>query len=98
MDHVSIPDATAPSDEERVADLTANGPAGDAAVRRLHEILLRASRHQVWRLRGLLPNAGPEDLSDLALAIADEATVTVLRRLDTFEGRSRFTTWAYKFA
>ncbi|HVE27876.1 MAG TPA: sigma-70 family RNA polymerase sigma factor [Sporichthya sp.] len=88
----------APSDEEWVADLTADGPAGEAALRRLHEILLRASRHQVWRLRGMLPHAGPEDLSDLALAIADEATVSVLRRLDSFEGRSRFSTWAYKFA
>lgn len=28
---------------------------------------------------------------------ADEATVSVLARLHTFEGRSRFTTWAYKF-
>jgi RNA polymerase sigma-70 factor (ECF subfamily) len=88
----------APSDEEWVADLTAHGPAGEAALRRLHEILLRASRHQVYRLRSMLPNAGPEDLSDLAVAIADEATVSVLRRLDSFEGRSRFSTWAYKFA
>lgn len=94
---MSIADA-APSDEEWVADLTTDGPAGEAALRRLHEILLRASRHQVWRLRGLLPHAGPQDLSDLAVQIADEATVSVLRRIDSFQGRSRFTTWAYKFA
>jgi len=94
---VSITDA-APSDEEWVADLTAEGQAGEVALRRLHEVLLRASRHQVWRLRGMLPHAGPDDLSDLALQVADEATVAVLRRLHTFEGRSRFTTWAYKFA
>ena len=88
----------APSDECWVADLTLEGPAGEAALRRLHELLLRASKHQVWRLRGLLPNMGSDDLNDLALAVADEATVAVLRRLDTFEGRSRFSTWAYKFA
>ncbi|PKW00248.1 RNA polymerase sigma-70 factor (ECF subfamily) [Amycolatopsis echigonensis] len=28
---------------------------------------------------------------------ADEATVAVLDRLDRFEGRSKFTTWVYKF-
>ena len=94
---MNIPDA-ARSDESWVADLTADGPAGEVALRKLHELLLRASRHQVWRLRGMLPNMGPDDLNDLALAVADEATVAVLRRLDTFEGRSRFSTWAYKFA
>jgi RNA polymerase sigma-70 factor (ECF subfamily) len=94
---VSISDA-APSDEAWVADLTSDGPAGDAALRRLHEVLLRASRHQVWRLRGMLPHVGSGDLTDLAQQVADEATVAVLRRLDSFEGRSRFTTWAYKFA
>ncbi|MEO7449226.1 MAG: sigma-70 family RNA polymerase sigma factor [Humibacillus sp.] len=29
---------------------------------------------------------------------ADEAMMAVLTKLPTFEGRSRFTTWAYKFA
>jgi RNA polymerase sigma-70 factor (ECF subfamily) len=35
---------------------------------------------------------------EIVHASADEAVTSVLRRLDTFEGRSRFTTWAYKFA
>jgi len=88
---------TAP-DESWVADLTVDGPAGAEAVVRLHAILLRASRHQVWRLRGLLPGAGAGELEDLAQQSADEAVVAVLRQLSAFEGRSRFTTWAYKFA
>lgn len=29
---------------------------------------------------------------------ADDAVVAILARLATFEGRARFTTWAYKFA
>ena len=29
---------------------------------------------------------------------ADDALMSVLRRLDDFRGESRFTTWAYKFA
>ena len=86
------------ADESWVADLTVGGAAGDAAVRRLHDLLLRASRHQVWRLRHQLPGAGASELEDLAQQAADEAAVAVLRALATFEGRSRFTTWAYKFA
>ena len=94
------PDVAAPPlpAEDWVADLTSDGPAGQAALRHLHGILRRASRHQVWRLRGLLPAAGARDLEDLAQQSADEALVSVLRRLGSYEGRSRFTTWAYKFA
>jgi RNA polymerase sigma-70 factor (ECF subfamily) len=49
-------------------------------------------------MRYLLPGIGTRDLEDLAHQAADEALVSVLRRLGSFEGRSRFTTWAYKFA
>lgn len=71
---------------------------GRAALTRLHELLVRASRHQMWRLRGLLPGVDAQQIDDLAQQAADDALVAVLRRLPTFEGRSRFTTWAYKFA
>ena len=80
------------------SNLTDDGPAGTEALTRLHELLLRASRHQVWRLRALLPGAGSAEIEDLAQQVADDAMVAVLRRLPTFEGRSRFGTWAYKFA
>jgi RNA polymerase sigma-70 factor (ECF subfamily) len=39
-----------------------------------------------------------DELGDIALQSADDALVAVLAKLDEFEGRSRFTTWAYKFA
>lgn len=74
-----------------------SGPRGANAQARLHDVLLRATRAQVWRLRHRLPGAGPQDLEDLAQQAADDAQLSVLGRLDTFEGRSRFTTWAYKF-
>jgi RNA polymerase sigma-70 factor (ECF subfamily) len=89
--------STAPDDEAWVIDLTAGGAAGDAALRRLHDVLVRATRHQVWRLRGLLPGAGPRDLEDLAQQAADDALVSVLRQLPGWQRRSRFTTWVYKF-
>jgi RNA polymerase sigma-70 factor (ECF subfamily) len=75
-----------------------DGPAGEIALARLHALLVRASRHQVWRLRDLLDGADAEAIDDLAQQAADDAMVAVLRKLPTFEGRSRFTTWAYKFA
>ena len=61
----------------------------------LHDLLLRAARHELQRRRGRL--AGPE-LDDLAQQCADDATMSILARLDDFRGLSRFTTWAYKFA
>ena len=92
------PDVVPPSrDEGWVADLTDAGAAGQLALTRLRDLLLRSTRHQVWRLRDLLPGAGAGELEDLAQQAADDALVAVLRRLSTFEGRSRFTTWAYKF-
>jgi RNA polymerase sigma-70 factor (ECF subfamily) len=81
-----------------VADLSVDGPVRQEALHNLHALLLRASRHRVHRLRNLLPGIGARDLEDLAQQAADEALVSVLRRLGSFEGRSRFTTWAYKFA
>jgi RNA polymerase sigma-70 factor (ECF subfamily) len=86
-----------PADQTWVSDLAVGGPEGHAALRRLHDLLLRASRHQVWRLRGLVPGAGAGELEDLAQQAADDALIAVLRQLGTYEGRSRFTTWAYKF-
>lgn len=86
-----------PSDEAWVADLGDDGAAGQQAIERLRELLVRAARHQVWRLRDLLPGAGAGELEDLAQQAANDALVAVLRQLGSFEGRSRFTTWAYKF-
>jgi len=85
------------SDEPWVSDLNDPGPPGHVAQRSLHDLLLRATRHQVWRLRSQLPGAGPADLEDLAQQAADDALVAVLGKLATFEGRSRFSTWVYKF-
>lgn len=85
-----------PSEDAWWLDLT-DESAGQQATARLRELLLRATRHQVWRLRDLLPGAGAGELEDLAQQAADDALMAVLRQLGTFEGRSRFTTWAYKF-
>jgi len=79
-------------------DLRGNGPRREAALVRLHALLLRAARFEVARRRDSLPQVGSGELDELAQEAADDAAVSVLRRLDDFRGESRFTTWAYKFA
>lgn len=84
--------------DDWVIALSVEGPGRDVALRRLHALLLRAARHQIWRMRPMLNGAGPENVDELACQAADEAMVALLAKLPTFQGRSRFTTWAYKFA
>jgi len=79
-------------------DLRADGPTRNDAIARLHALLLRAARFEVARRRVSLPHVRGGDLDDLAVQAADDALMSVLRRLDDFRGASRFTTWAYKFA
>jgi RNA polymerase sigma-70 factor (ECF subfamily) len=85
-------------DEDWIAALTSTGPVRDDALRRLHALLLRGARFQVSRMSGLRAMVGAAQVEDIVLLAADEAMVAVLGKLATFEGRSRFTTWAYKFA
>ena len=87
-------------DESRewLRSLQADGAVRDEAVARLHELLLRAARFEVARRRPTMPHLRGNDLDDIANEAADDALVSVLRRLDDFRGASRFTTWAYKFA
>ena len=94
------PVAPALDEESRawLRDLRADGPVKDAAVARLHALLLRAARFEVGRRRPALPHLRGSDLDDVANQAADDALVSVLRRLDDFRGASRFTTWVYKFA
>jgi RNA polymerase sigma-70 factor (ECF subfamily) len=46
----------------------------------------------------MLPRLGAVEADELVNSAADEALIHLLGRLHTFEGRARFTTWAYKFA
>jgi RNA polymerase sigma-70 factor, ECF subfamily len=87
-----------PESREWLAALHAEGATREEAVARLHALLLRASRFEVSRRRATLPHLRGGDLDDIAAQAADDALVSVLRRLDDFRGASRFTTWAYKFA
>jgi RNA polymerase sigma-70 factor (ECF subfamily) len=71
-------------------ELRAGGPTTDAALADLRGVLLRGLR------RALSGRAG----ADAALIedLAQEATLRVLGRLDSYRGESRFTTWAVTIA
>jgi RNA polymerase sigma-70 factor (ECF subfamily) len=90
--------AAAPALEEWHLDLEAEGARGEDAVAHLHGLLLRAARFEVFRRAGSLPQLSAVDLDELAHDAADDAAVSVLRRLGDFRGESSFRTWAYKFA
>jgi RNA polymerase sigma-70 factor, ECF subfamily len=78
-------------------ELEATGPERDDAVERLHALLLCAAFAEVHRRRSRTA-AAAGDLDDLAVQAADDALMAVLRKLHSYRGDSRFTTWAYKFA
>jgi RNA polymerase sigma-70 factor, ECF subfamily len=87
-------------DESRewLQSLRAKDAISEDAIARLHALLLRAARFEVARRRPTLPHLCGDELEDIGTEAADDALMSVLRRLDDFRGSSRFTTWAYKFA
>ena len=85
-----------PESAEWLGALASRGEQQEAALARLHEMLLRIA-HQECRRRGpRLRITGPE-LDDLAYQAAADAMMAITRKLGQFRGESRFTTWAYKF-
>jgi RNA polymerase sigma-70 factor (ECF subfamily) len=92
------PPALDADSREWLRGLRAEGSTRDEAVARLHGLLVRAARFEVARRRPALPHLRGDELDDIAHEAADDALMSVLRRLDDFRGDSRFTTWVYKFA
>jgi RNA polymerase sigma-70 factor (ECF subfamily) len=84
--------------QEWLRSLRAEDDTREVAIARLHALLLRAARFEIARRRPTMPHLRGNDLDDIANEAADDALMSVLRRLDDFRGESRFTTWVYKFA
>src|SRR5258708_23938818 len=72
------------------------GPRREAALARLHELLVRVARGEAARRGPRLRISGPE-LDDLACQAASDALLAITGKIGQFRGESRFTTWAYKF-
>src|ERR1700745_3092389 len=94
-----IPGTVAQLDPESAEWIQALGGTGclrEAAMGRLHELLVRIARGEVARRGPRLGITGPE-LEDLAYQAAADALLAITSKLGQFRGESRFTTWAYKF-
>jgi RNA polymerase sigma-70 factor (ECF subfamily) len=87
-----------PDSRAWVRGLTLPGGERDVDVARLHAFLLRAARFELARRRTALRDVPAAELDDLAVQAANDALVALVRKLPTFRGDSRFTTWAAKFA
>ena len=72
------------------------GAAREAALARLHGLLLSIARREAARRGPRLAITGPE-LDDLAHQAAADALLAITGKVGQFRGESRFTTWAYKF-
>jgi RNA polymerase sigma-70 factor, ECF subfamily len=78
--------------------LRSDGARYDAAIMRLHALLLSEARYQVRRRTAALAHPSGRDLDDLAMQAADDALVAILDKLDRFRGDALFSTWARRFA
>ncbi|MDL1943631.1 RNA polymerase sigma factor [Chloroflexi bacterium CFX2] len=82
------------TNEEWVADLRAGGDRQAQALEDLRAIILRGLPYAI---AGRLDPNSPESEA-LTEEVVQETLMRVLDYLDTFEGRSQFTTWAHKIA
>lgn len=86
--------STERSNEKWIEDLKSEGAAQQQALEDLRVIIVSSLRYGLSRwLQPTDPRFEP-----LATEVAQEALLRVLDRLDTFEGRSKFTTWVYTIA
>jgi RNA polymerase sigma-70 factor (ECF subfamily) len=90
-------ETTRRTNAEWLAALQGGGVAQETALADLRTDLLRAALFTLQRARHHVGHLGPSALSQLAEDCAQESMTAILRRLATFRGDSRFTTWAYTF-
>jgi RNA polymerase sigma-70 factor, ECF subfamily len=86
-----------PESAEWLAALEASGAVREAALMRLHALLLRVAGAEASRRAPEVGVAGRE-LDDVVQQAADDALVAIVAKLGEFRGDSRFATWVYKFA
>jgi RNA polymerase sigma-70 factor (ECF subfamily) len=82
------------SNQEWLDALKSPGTDRDRALAELRAALVRGLN---YAMRGWRRTAG-RDFEALAEDFSQEALLRILDNLDSFEGRSRFTTWAHKIA
>jgi RNA polymerase sigma-70 factor (ECF subfamily) len=86
------------ANDQWLADLRASGTQQAEAIEDLRRALERAALFYVRRRAPGLRGAATDELEALAQDAAQEATLQVLDKLDSFRGESRFLTWASAIA
>ncbi len=81
-----------------VARLRGIEPVRRMAIAELHERLRREARFEIRNRARRLPELAASDLDDLAVQAANDALMTLLRKLGDYRGDSQFWTWARRFA
>jgi len=82
------------TNDQWLNDLQAEGDLRELALADLRQVILAGLP---YALNKWLPTSDPR-FSSLAEEVAQDTLLRVLDRLDTFEGRSQFTTWVHKIA
>lgn len=82
------------TNEKWLADLRSEGPAKNAALEDLRAIVVGGLP---YALSTWLSPADPQ-FESLVEEVAQETLIRALDHLDSFEGRSQFTTWVHKIA
>ena len=82
------------TNEQWLNDLQAESAQRESALADLRQVILTGLP---YALNKWLPTNDPRFVP-LAEEVAQESLLRVLDRLDTFEGRSQFTTWVHKIA
>src|SRR5512138_745149 len=82
------------TNEAWLSDLATTGPAREAALEDLHDIIQKGLPYALSRW--LSPDQ--PQFNALVEEVTQETLLRVLDQLTTFEGRSQFTTWVHKIA
>lgn len=82
------------SNEEWLYDLRAEGDRRESALSDLRQVIMTGLP---YALNKWLPSNDPR-FAPLAEEVVQDTLLRVLDRLETFEGRSQFTTWVHKIA
>lgn len=85
------------TNEQWLSDLKADETIRDAAIQ---DLLIWLERRLLFyfRERSDLARQNSEELRQMAADFAQDSVLIILKKLEQFEGRSKFTTWAAKIA
>lgn len=86
------------TNEQWLRALRTGGAEQEEALKDLRERLIHGMRAYLAEDRGYKSGRGSEDARQIVEDCAQEALLIIKRKIDTFRGESRFTTWATTIA